>query len=630
MPLKTDTRAFCQTRIKVFPALLRAVLFALAISQGGASLAQHRRTLLPQGKTAAAAQSDREQRYVFVGQGSDTASGSRMTIKSNSPLNDYSAYRSGDHFYIVLPRSLVGPGARGGAGKGYSDMKVQQRGDSVVLSYRIQPGAVPRVEQKFNRLDVVFDAPAGEQSNVNVTQQPAPAAGQNGSQNASVPPANQTNARLTAPEETTTNAQSPANAENHQNASVQTPTPAMPNGMAQPAAEQSHAPNAVPDGTQITQAQPPSTPNADAPVTMLPPASSLGAALLRNWVAALLAALLIVSLGLFFVMRRRAGSTNAEMRRVSLPEAEKHSPDFSPDAGPQTLSNDAVLQNRYRVIRHLGRGGMGCVYEAVDNRLGRSVALKMALVRAAHLRRAFEREARILANLNHPALPRVIDHFGEGDEQFLVMDYVPGLDLKALLEQQGWPFAESEVLGWGDELLDALEYLHSHDPAVVHRDIKPSNLKLTAKRGIVLLDFGLAKGAVGQTASATLSRSIMGYSPHFAPPEQMQGERTDPRSDLYSLAATLYNLLTGQVPPDALRRVTAQLNDEPDPLRPLDEMNPAISPRISSVIMQALALKPSQRWPSAAAMRASLNGLAAPASGTLKTSSDGTTTLKDS
>jgi eukaryotic-like serine/threonine-protein kinase len=247
---------------------------------------------------------------------------------------------------------------------------------------------------------------------------------------------------------------------------------------------------------------------------------------------------------------------------------------------------------------------MGTVYEAIDQRLGRTVALKMTFARSAHLRRAFEREARILANLSHPALPRVIDHFSEGDEQFLVMDYVPGPDLKALLQQQGHPFAEAEVLRWAGELLDALEYLHSHEPAVVHRDIKPSNLKLTARRGIVLLDFGLAKGAVGQTTSDTLSRSVMGYSPHFAPPEQMQGERTDPRSDLYSLAATLYHLLTGQVPSDAQRRLTAQLHDESDPLMPLAELNPKVSPHASSVIMRALALKPAQRWPGAAAMRA--------------------------
>lgn len=279
----------------------------------------------------------------------------------------------------------------------------------------------------------------------------------------------------------------------------------------------------------------------------------------------------------------------------------------------RSLPENTVLQSRYRVIGHLGRGGMGSVYEAADERLGRVVALKKTFADNAHLRRAFEREARILAHLNHPSLPRVSDNFSEGDEQFLVMDYVPGLDLKALLKQQEQPFPEKDVLRWGDELLDALEYLHSHEPAVLHRDIKPSNLKLTAKGRVILLDFGLAKGAVGQTTSATLSRSLMGYSPHYAPLEQIQGEKTDPRSDLYSLAATLYNLLTGHVPPDALRRATAQFNDEPDPLTPIEELNPAVSRGTASVIMQALALRPSQRPASAAAMRAALNGTAQPA-----------------
>jgi serine/threonine protein kinase len=271
------------------------------------------------------------------------------------------------------------------------------------------------------------------------------------------------------------------------------------------------------------------------------------------------------------------------------------------------LSLNTVLQSRYVIVGQLGRGGMGAVYEAIDQRLSRTVALKETLVETAELRRAFEREARLLANLSHPSLPRVLDHFSEDAGQYLVMDYVPGNDLKALLEKQGHPFPVDEVMRWASELLDALEYLHTHEPPVIHRDIKPSNLKLTAKGRIVLLDFGLAKGSAGQMTLATLSHSILGYSPHFAPLEQIQGDKTTPRSDLYALAATLYNLLTNRLPPDALTRATALLNDETDPLQHLNAINQKVPTIFASVLTQALAQRSSQRPASAGEMRAAMS-----------------------
>ncbi|HEX8708221.1 MAG TPA: protein kinase [Pyrinomonadaceae bacterium] len=265
------------------------------------------------------------------------------------------------------------------------------------------------------------------------------------------------------------------------------------------------------------------------------------------------------------------------------------------------------MQDRYRVVRQLGRGGMGAVYEAMDERLSRSVALKETLAESDELKRAFEREARLLANLRHPALPKVIDHFTEGGGQFLVMEFIQGSDLASQLERNGHPFPPEEVRRWTDELLDALEYLHTHEPPIIHRDIKPSNLKLTAQGRIILLDFGLAKGAAGQMTHFSTGISVIGYTLHYASLEQIQGERTSPRSDLYSLAATIYHLLTGRVPVDALKRAADLLNDDADPLPPIRTLNPNVPEQLASVLSQALSLKPSLRPASAAEMRAALH-----------------------
>src|SRR5438270_80117 len=155
-----------------------------------------------------------------------------------------------------------------------------------------------------------------------------------------------------------------------------------------------------------------------------------------------------------------------------------------------------LLQNRYRVIRSLSKGGMGAVYLVKHVRLEKEFALKEAFFsNDSTLRRAFEREAQLLANLDHPALPKVTDHFTDSDTQYLLMEYIPGEDLASQLRLRAAPFPFVEVLGWADQLLDALEYLHTHNPPIIHRDIKPQNLKLNPKGKIVLLDFGLAKGA---------------------------------------------------------------------------------------------------------------------------------------
>ena len=270
------------------------------------------------------------------------------------------------------------------------------------------------------------------------------------------------------------------------------------------------------------------------------------------------------------------------------------------------LPPHTLLQGRYRVVALIAQGGMGAVYQATDERLGNTVALKQTLMSDPQLRAAFEREARLLAGLQHPALPVVSDHFSEAGGQFLVMQFIPGDDLAALLRQHGGPFPLAEVRPWADRLLDALDYLHTRRPPIIHRDVKPQNLKLTARGELILLDFGLAKGEpAGATAA---SPSLFGYTPQYAPLEQIQGSGTDARSDLYSVAATLYELLTGTIPPDALTRAAASVRGDVDPLRPAHALNPQLPPALSALLAQALTLNPAMRPLSAAAMRAALNG----------------------
>lgn len=271
------------------------------------------------------------------------------------------------------------------------------------------------------------------------------------------------------------------------------------------------------------------------------------------------------------------------------------------------LTPETVLQGRYRIIRQLGQGGMGAVYEAVDQRLDTTVALKETLFTDERLRKQFEREARLLARLHHPALPRVSDHFSEGEGQFLVMQFIPGDDLSEMMARKRGPFPADQVLTWADQLLDALDYLHTQDPQIVHRDIKPQNLKLTSRGQIILLDFGLAKGQAGDISRVTTSASIFGYTPNYAPLEQIQGLGTDSRSDLYSLGATLYHLMTGAKPPDALTRAAAVVNGQPDPLTPASVANAAIARELDDVFVKAMAQNREQRYATAADMRKALD-----------------------
>lgn len=272
------------------------------------------------------------------------------------------------------------------------------------------------------------------------------------------------------------------------------------------------------------------------------------------------------------------------------------------------LSPNTLLHDRYLVLRLLGQGGMGAVYQATDRKFGNAVAVKETFYNDTPLQHAFSQEARLLNRLRHPALPVVMDYFAAGDKQFLVMQFIPGKDLEQLLDErrehgQG-AFMVSEVVQWADHLLDALEYLHAQDPPIIHRDIKPQNLKLTPRGEVILLDFGLAKGVITNLNKS--GQSIRGYTPNYASLEQIRGTGTDARSDIYSLGATLYHLLTGVMPADAMTRMAAQMMGEADLLRPAVEVNLSVPEPLSKVIEQAMAQLPEHRFANASVMRQAL------------------------
>ncbi len=281
------------------------------------------------------------------------------------------------------------------------------------------------------------------------------------------------------------------------------------------------------------------------------------------------------------------------------------------------LEAGALLQGRYRIISQIGKGGMGTVYVARDENLGITIAVKQNFFEDDRLIEAFKREARLLASLRHTALPQVKDYFVDDTGQYLVMEYISGDDLGTILDKRRnkmapigevKPFEVDDVLRWAEQLLDALDYLHTRAESVVHRDIKPQNLKLAERSQIILLDFGLAKGNPLWMTRVTSSGSLYGYTPNYAPIEQIRGVGTDPRSDLYALGATLYHMVTGMPPLDAATRADAFLGGEPDPLRPANELNARVPHGLSAVLKKAMEPHRNNRYSSASEMLKALRG----------------------
>jgi serine/threonine protein kinase len=174
---------------------------------------------------------------------------------------------------------------------------------------------------------------------------------------------------------------------------------------------------------------------------------------------------------------------------------------------------------------------------------------------------------------------------------------------------QPGPFPRPAVVAWADQLLDALIYLHAHERQIIHRDIKPHNLKIMPNGRIVLLDFGLAKTQAADSTNCSSGVSVFGYTPRYAPLEQIQDLGTSPQSDIYALGATLYHLLTGVKPPDALSRATALVSARPNPLKPANEINGAVGAELTAILSRAMAQNPDERYRSATEFREALRRL---------------------
>lgn len=298
------------------------------------------------------------------------------------------------------------------------------------------------------------------------------------------------------------------------------------------------------------------------------------------------------------------------------------------------LEINTILQKRYRIIRPLGQGGMGAVYEAFDERIGERIALKEILFELANLANeekrnsfinAFLREAQTLANAKHEGIPFVRDFFSELDRQFIVMELIEGSDLSELLKKNKKPLPLEEVSRWIEQLLDVLDYLHNLSPQIIHRDIKPQNLKLDGDR-IKLLDFGIAKIKEIKTDVNLTQETFVGATSNYSPIEQLLQaipqmsreffllkhkeiaenilqQKTDVRCDIYAVGATFYHLLTNCLPTESNVRILRICEGKDDPLPNPTDLNPAIPPAISKWLLKSMAIERKNRFSSAREMK---------------------------
>jgi serine/threonine protein kinase len=266
----------------------------------------------------------------------------------------------------------------------------------------------------------------------------------------------------------------------------------------------------------------------------------------------------------------------------------------------EDLQPGTVLNDRYEVVKRIGGGGMGSVYQARDKRLSdRLCAVKEMLQTStddAHRKKAVEdflRESQVLASLDHPSVPTIFDYFIESGRYYLVMYYIQGRDLEAEMNRRGGRVDELTVTQWGLQTCDVLDYLHNQNPPIIYRDLKPANLMLDDKRSkVMLIDFGIAR-FVAPTVKGVTAIGTMGY----APPELFSG-KVEPRSDIYSLGATLFHMITASDPQDNPLLIF-DFSKHPRPR----QINPKISQEMDEILVRMVAYKPEERWGSAGELK---------------------------
>ncbi len=273
---------------------------------------------------------------------------------------------------------------------------------------------------------------------------------------------------------------------------------------------------------------------------------------------------------------------------------------------------------KYKVLYPISQGSFARVYRAVDDATGKSVALKVLRKRYAsesEIRERFRREGELGRTLKHPNIVDIKDHFPEGNDYFILMEYVEGKNLHEMLHERGEPFAEDQVLEWSVQICKVLNYLHTHDPPVIYRDLKPSNVIVATKGGgthITLVDLGIAKSVVDNATSARLTvAGQMFGSPVYMSPEQCMGQEADYRSDLYALGCLMYDCLSGNPPfdHDSTYNVMWQHVNEPPSRLPFMSENSKVPEPLLSIMFKLLHKDPENRFQTAAEVKAELTAL---------------------